>query len=416
MAARIAIALALVLATAAHADPVPARPAAVLDQPAAVLDQIDRLVRTQFYAPALLPQRGWDQAVRQARAALATAPAGRRSEIFARLVAQLATSHTEYIAPGNPKYAQILSIFGNGLPSAKDRCPDLGKLPPLPIEVPDIGVWWTRLDDRWFVGGLVDDGPAKLAGLVLGDEVVTANGRAFQPVGAFAAGPGTKVTLGFRRNRGEALRTLTVEPRRVQPQAAFRSAITASARILERGTARIAYVRVWSWAGADMQDALEDAISDLNQKHPTAFVLDLRDGWGGASPDYLRIFDTHIPVIEFADRDGHGERIDRHIHVPATVLINRGSRSGKEAIAYGVKKHQLAKLVGERTGGAFVAGGVFCLDNGAVLYLASAAVTVDGDVLEGKGVEPDVAAPFDLRYAAGRDVQLEAALRALGSP
>jgi carboxyl-terminal processing protease len=51
-----------------------------------------------------------------------------------------------------------------------------------------------------------------------------------------------------------------------------------------------------------------------------------------------------------------------------------------------------------------------------VLYLASAAVTVDGDVLEGKGVAPDVAVPFDLRYAAGRDPQLEAALRALGAP
>jgi len=408
MAGRIALALALVLATAAHGDPVPAKPAEILEQ-------IDRLVRTRFYAPELLPQRGWDQAVGEARAALATAPAGRRSEIFARLVARLATSHTEYIAPDNPRYAQILSIFGDGLASAKDRCPDPSKLPPLPIEVPDIGVWWTRLDGHWFVGGLIGDGPAKLAGLVLGDEVVTANGRAFQPVGAFAAEPGTKVTLGFRRNRGEALRTLTVEPRHVKPQVAFRSAIASSARILERGSARIAYVRVWSWAGADMQDALEDAISELNQEHPTAFVLDIRDGWGGASPDYLRIFDARVPVIEFVDRDGHGQRIDRHIHVPAAVLINSGSRSGKEAIAYGVKKHQFAKLVGERTGGAFVAGGIFCLDDGAVLYLASAAVTIDGDVLEGKGVAPDVAVPFDLRYAAGRDLQLEAALHALGA-
>jgi carboxyl-terminal processing protease len=164
-----------------------------------------------------------------------------------------------------------------------------------------------------------------------------------------------------------------------------------------------------------MQEALEQAISELNRQRPTGFVIDLRDGWGGASPDYLRIFDTQIPVIERVERGGESQRVDRHIHVPAAVLINRGSRSGKEAIAYGVKQHHLAKLVGERTGGAVLAGGIFCLEDGAVLYLASGAVTVDGEVLEGKGVAPDVAVPFDIRYAAGRDLQLEAALDALAA-
>jgi C-terminal processing protease CtpA/Prc len=37
---------------------------------------------------------------------------------------------------------------------------------------------------------------------------------------------------------------------------------------------------------------------------------------------------------------------------------------------------------------------------------------VDGEVLEAKGVPPDLAVPFDLRHAGGRDPQLEAALDA----
>jgi carboxyl-terminal processing protease len=172
---------------------------------------------------------------------------------------------------------------------------------------------------------------------------------------------------------------------------------------------------VWSWAGAEMQDALEAAIDELNRKQPTGFVIDVRDGWGGASPDYLRIFDTRIPVIAFRDRDGHGDRVDRHIHVPAALLINDGTHSGKEVVAYGVKKHGLARLVGQRTGGAVLAGGVYCLDDGAVMYLASAAVTIDGEVLEGKGVAPDLAVAFDVRYAAGRDRQLDAAVEALAT-
>jgi len=98
--------------------------------------------------------------------------------------------------------------------------------------------------------------------------------------------------------------------------------------------------------------------------------------------------------------------------VPAVIVINGGSRSGKEIIAYAAKKHGIARLVGERTAGAVLPGSVFCLDNGALLYMAVAELMVDGEVLEGKGVEPDLVVPFDLRYAGGVDGQLDAALNA----
>lgn len=108
-------------------------------------------------------------------------------------------------------------------------------------------------------------------------------------------------------------------------------------------------------------------------------------------------------------------QFDNHIHVLSALLINAGSRSGKETIAYGVKKLRLAKLIGENTAGALVAGGPFCLPDGALLYLAALKVRIDGEVLEGKGVAPDIAVPFDIRYAAGRDLQLLAALDFLAS-
>jgi len=34
-------------------------------------------------------------------------------------------------------------------------------------------------------------------------------------------------------------------------------------------------------------------------------------------------------------------------------------------------------------------------------------MVVDGKHLEGVGVEPDIAVPFDIRFAAGKDIQLE---------
>src|SRR5262249_24577352 len=95
---------------------------------------------------------------------------------------------------------------------------------------------------------------------------------------------------------------------------------------------------------------------------------------------------------------------------PLLVLINGGSRSGKELIAFAIQKQRRGALVGERTAGAVVAGSLFPLSDKSLLYLAVLDVRVEGKRLEGVGVAPDVAVPDDLPYAAGADPQLEKAL------
>jgi carboxyl-terminal processing protease len=50
------------------------------------------------------------------------------------------------------------------------------------------------------------------------------------------------------------------------------------------------------------------------------------------------------------------------------------------------------------------------LSNGCLLLLAVADVSVDGERLEGHGVTPLVAVPFDIRYAQGNDPQLARAI------
>jgi C-terminal processing protease CtpA/Prc len=67
-------------------------------------------------------------------------------------------------------------------------------------------------------------------------------------------------------------------------------------------------------------------------------------------------------------------------------------------------------LVGTKTAGAVVAGRGFLLPDDSLLVLAVADVLVDGGRLEANPVEPDIAVPFDFRYADGADPQLDAAL------
>ena len=95
------------------------------------------------------------------------------------------------------------------------------------------------------------------------------------------------------------------------------------------------------------------------------------------------------------------------------LLVNSGSRSGKEVLAYGFKKNGYGQVIGERTAGALLAATAFMLSDGSLLMLAVEDVSIEGERLEGKGVTPTIEVPFDIRYAAGKDPQLEKAIEFL---
>jgi carboxyl-terminal processing protease len=97
------------------------------------------------------------------------------------------------------------------------------------------------------------------------------------------------------------------------------------------------------------------------------------------------------------------------------VLVDHGTRSGKEILAHAFKTSKRAVLVGERTAGAVVGGRPYVLSDGSLLLIAVQDVQVDGVRLEGVGVEPDVEVKWDIRFAAGDDPQLKRALEIAGA-
>ena len=91
------------------------------------------------------------------------------------------------------------------------------------------------------------------------------------------------------------------------------------------------------------------------------------------------------------------------------VLINGDSRSGKELLAWYFKKTRRATLLGERTAGSVSGGRLIRICDESVLYCCVSMITIDGKRLEGAGIEPDIEVPFDIRFAAGQDPQLDRA-------
>ena len=70
---------------------------------------------------------------------------------------------------------------------------------------------------------------------------------------------------------------------------------------------RIGYVHVWCYAGYAYQRALERLLSAGTLKDADALIWDLRDGWGGAVPEYLDLFNPRAPTMQVTDRDGVSE-------------------------------------------------------------------------------------------------------------
>jgi len=192
----------------------------------------------------------------------------------------------------------------------------------------------------------------------------------------------------------------------------FLDGMKASARILKSNGRRIGYVHVWCYAGNAYQRELERLLSEGLLHDADALILDLRDGWGGAVPEYLDLFNARAPTMQIIDRSGASEFEDVKWRKPVAMLVNGGTRSGKEVLAFGFKKYRLGEVIGTRTEGAVLAATAFLI-GGGLLLLAVDDVLVDGERLEGVGVAPTIEVQPGRTSLDGDDPQLNRAVAVL---
>jgi carboxyl-terminal processing protease len=372
-----------------------------------VFDQIWTLVREHFYDPDLNGV-DWDAARERYRPrAIGANDDDAFAAVINDMLAELRTSHTHYYHAGTPAYFQIIDVFDRDGPLARFIQRTFGEA----VRYPGIGISTREIKGKTFITNVFEGAPADEAGLLVGDEIPAVDGAPFHPVNSFRDRVGEAIVMTVQRAPVPAESVdVTVTPEMLQPTEMFLRAMEQSARIIERGGARVAYIHVWSYAGLHYQRKLKEIVCYGPLKDADALVLDIRDGWGGANPAYLNLFNRDVPVMTMQPRNGEPRMVDGQWRKPVVLLINEGSRSGKEIIAYGFRRYDIGPIVGTRTKGAVVAGRPFVLADDSLLYLAVSDVRVDGERLEGVGVAPDIEVPFDVRYAAGADPQLDRAV------
>jgi carboxyl-terminal processing protease len=382
-------------------------------KPAEIFDEVWQTVNDNFYDPNF-NNVDWSALRRkyQSQAQQAQTPAA-GAEVINQMLAELNASHTRFYIQAEPAYYQLLGIFDGDSTLLEKR---KAFLPGGSIDYPGIGIFTRSLEGKTFVSGILDSSPAAAGGVKVGDQLLAADGQPYQPVQSFMGKVGQSVRLTIQRSPSStgqeaSTQTISVTPKTYKPQTMFIDAMKNSVQILEQGGKKIGYIHVWCYAGDRYQDLL---IQELNTRLKSAdgLVLDLREGWGGASPDYLSLFTAKVPQTIMVRRDGKKYSYDSQWRKPVVMLVNQGARSGKEILAFGFQRYGIGPVVGSQTAGAVLGGRPFLMKDGSMLYLAVTDVFTDGERLEGKGVTPNIPVPFQLEYAQGADPQKDQAIAA----
>jgi len=362
-----------------------------------LLDKVDLFVRKNFYDPELV-KTGWIPALKTNREEILRSK--NLVELFKSMnktMAALKSSHCEFATCNDEIFYFLRDLFGQFNPQLRVAIDYVGFVTGAP-----------RFADNQ-VRYVLDGSPAETAGLEVGDEIKSVEGQPYVGQHNFAGQSGKPLTLEIMR-QGKPMR-LVIRPVEEDEYLQYVHAIKASARTFNVNGHTLGYIHNWCGGGGPgAHDAMEDALAH-KLADTEGLILDLRDGYGGNSLSELDFFYRNpagYPNFVSHGRDGKTHTDIMYFDKPIVAIINDGARSGKELLAFSLKRSGRAVLVGQNTAGFVLAGKYFDLGERAALYLAVFDCTIGGVRLEGKGVAPDIEVD-DHCCQSGKNEQLKRA-------
>lgn len=370
-------------------------------------DAIWEKVNEKFFDPEF---RGldWVEIGEQYRAkAIETSSPAAFSYVINRMLSNLDTSHTAHYTADDIEYYLLLDVYGRNpaLNDARDRLFDGGE-----VTLDSIGIFTMRENDQVFIQDVLEGGPAALAGLNVGDEIIDIDDRPFHPIRSLRNAAGKEVHVRIRQEENGPVRSVAVVVESISPKDMFIRAMNESAQVIEQNGKRIGYIHIWSSAAPEYRDALEQQVRGGVLKGVDALVMDMRGKIGGGGLNYLEILDPRGPQLSYSGR-GFAGQSDLSYRDRTVWLIDEEVRSSAEILAYTIRRDGYGPMIGTNTAGAVVGGSASIMPDDSLLYVAVADLLVDGERLEGVGVAPDIVVEYSVPYSAGKDPQLERALK-----
>ena len=288
-----------------------------------------------------------------------------------------------------------------------------------------MGVLVSEMEEGVFIiTAVYDNTPAQEAGILVGDQLIRANGETAEGKDVYTFldfithEEGDVNTVVVLRN-GQEL-TFTVTMRQVySPYVTF--------KLLDDA---IGYIYISGFHGQVVRE-VKDALTDLKAQGMQALVLDVRDDLGGSLNDVCDIADIFLPKNKVITtvRSRINEEVVYRTHsdgvdMPIAMLVNGNSASASELLSGALKDNGIAKLFGTQTYGKGIVQTFFDINfgkDGTIKFTTDAYYTPSDVCIQGTGITPDhiVELPEGLTYynipsiPYESDTQLQAAVEYL---
>ncbi len=271
------------------------------------------------------------------------------------------------------------------------------------------------------ISGVMEESPAKAAGLREGDIIYKVNGEDTQGysltkvVSMIKGKEDTEVTLTiYREGEPDFLEVTAVRGKLIETE-------TVTSGMLE-DTNGIGYLQIKEFDAVTV-DQFNEAMAELRAEEMTGLIIDLRSNPGGDLAAVVDVARRILPeglIVYTEDKTGYRKEYtcdgEYELDIPLVVLINEYSASASEILAGAVKDYNIGTLIGTTTYGKGIVQRINRLDDGTALKLTvSAYYTPSGKNIHGIGIEPDIELEYDYDLAEeeGIDNQVEKAIEVL---
>lgn len=204
--------------------------------------------------------------------------------------------------------------------------------------------------------GVKDGSPAAKAGIRSGDFVRAIDGTPTRDMSAFT---GTRLLRGAV---GSSVKLIIIRGNAVEPHEITLTRAKIDATVTGEMQAKdgVGYVRIKSFAGAGIADAVRQQVEKLQQSGAKGVVIDIRNVADGSYDEAIKtaqVFVASGTIATRAGRDNANKEVitapagNKALTLPVVVLQSFGTSGPAEVFAAALSGNKRAELVGERTAG-----------------------------------------------------------------
>lgn len=285
-----------------------------------------------------------------------------------------------------------------------------------------IGIRITMNDDNQiYVYEVFDESPAKKAGLMVGDILVSINGEN-------VSGKSTEdVSLIIKNSKDNksvinVLRNGQEISFEIERKTLIVPAISSS--IKEVNGKKIGYIHLETFSNT-LDTQVETTLISMENDGIDSLIIDVRNNTGGYLTSCTNIIELFLEKDKLmysikgkTTSDDYKDTTETKREYPIVVLINAGSASASEILASSLKYSYGATIVGEKSFGKGKVQTTGELEDGTMIkYTTARWFMPNGECIDEVGITPDVEINLDEKYIDNpieeNDTQLNEAIKIL---